>query len=121
MPSVEAGAERGEFRWVIAGLLFLATFINYIDRQTFSIAAPKLAQLYHLSNSDIAAILNLFNITYTFAQVLSGKLIDTLGTRVGFALIMLFWSLADAGTASARGFAGFAIWRFALGLGEAGT
>ena len=117
-----ATAEAGQsFRWTIAGLLFLATFINYIDRQTFSIASPLLAKLYHLSNNDIANIILAFTLAYTIGQVLAGKLIDVLGTRGGFALIMLVWSVAGAATAWAGSVFGFAAWRFVLGLGEAGN
>lgn len=117
-PATEAGPS---FRWVIAGLLFLATFINYIDRQTFAIASPLLAKTYNLSNDDIANIILGFTLAYTIGQVLAGKLIDGLGTRGGFAVIMLVWSLAGAATASARSVFGFTFWRTVLGLGEAGN
>ncbi len=121
-PAPAAASEAGPgFRWTIAGLLFLATFINYIDRQTFSIASPLLAKVYNLSNNDIANIILAFTLAYTIGQVLAGKLIDVLGTRGGFALIMLVWSVAGAATAWARSVFGFAAWRFVLGLGEAGN
>lgn len=116
-----ASEARPGFRWVIAGLLFLATFINYLDRQTFSIASPLLARLYHLSNNDIANIILAFTLAYTIGQALAGKLIDALGTRGGFAAIMLLWSAAGAATATARSVFGFSAWRFLLGLGEAGN
>jgi len=120
-PPAPSGETQPEFRWVIAGLLFLATFINYIDRQTFAIATPELAKIYKLSNDDIANIILGFTLAYTVGQVLAGKLIDTMGTRGGFALIMLVWSLAGALTATARSVAGFVFWRVVLGLGEAGN
>src|SRR5215472_7131524 len=99
--------EHAPFRWVIAGLLFAATFINYLDRQTFSIAAPLLAKLFHLSNNDIANIILAFTLAYTIGQVLSGELIDALGTKVGFALMMLLWSFAGAAASRAGSVLGF--------------
>lgn len=113
--------EHPPFRWVIAGLLFAATFINYLDRQTFSIAAPLLAKLFHLSNNDIANIILAFTLAYTIGQVVAGELMDALGTKVGFALVMLVWSIAGAATSQASSIAGFSSWRFLLGLGEAGN
>src|SRR5215472_14703740 len=113
--------EHSPFRWVIAGLLFAATFINYLDRQTFSIAAPLLAKLFHLSNNDIANIILAFTLAYTIGQVVAGELMDALGTKVGFALVMLVWSIAGAATSQAGSIAGFSSWRFLLGLGEAGN
>ena len=102
----QSAEERSGFRWSIAALLFLATFINYIDRQTFSIASPTLAKMYNLSNNDIANIILAFTLAYTIGQALAGKLIDTMGTRNGFALIMLVWSAAGAATAMGRAGAG---------------
>lgn len=120
-PSLEPQQSQSTTRWTVAALLFIATFINYIDRQTFSIAAPLLAKLYNLTNNDIANIVLAFTVAYTIGQALSGKLIDVMGTRAGFAAMMLVWSAAGAATATAGSVASFSAWRFVLGLGEAGN
>ena len=71
-------------RWFICGLLFLATVISYIDRQTIAIAAPVIAKEFSLSNEQIATILSAFLFSYTFGQLLAGRFFDWLGSRHGF-------------------------------------
>ena len=83
-------------RWWIIGLIFLATLINYIDRQTVSVLKKSITDDLGLSNPDYAAIQNAFLIAYAISQMLSGRLYDAVGTRVGFAISIVVWSIAAA-------------------------
>lgn len=111
-------ARRGRYRWVICLLLFLVTANNFMDRQTFSIAAPVIASGYKLSNSDIATIANAFLIAYSFGQFLAGLFVDWLGPKAGFTLAVACWSAVSALTSLGRGVISFSIFRFALRLSE---
>jgi ACS family hexuronate transporter-like MFS transporter len=105
----------------VAALLFCATVINYLDRQTLSVLAPELRDRFHMTNTDYSHILFAFLLAYMIMQSGSGKLMDWMGTRRGFALSIAWWSMAavmHAGAASARAFAAC---RFLLGVGEAGN
>ena len=81
-------------RWFMIALVFLATMINYLDRQTLSVAAPVLREQFHMSNSAYAEVLFVFMLAYTIMNGLSGMLIDRLGTRLGYALCIAWWSVA---------------------------
>jgi ACS family hexuronate transporter-like MFS transporter len=105
-------------RWWIAGMLFLSTVINYIDRQTFSVLGPFLQRDYHWSNSDFASVLIAFRLSYTVMQGLGGRLIDVLGTRRGLSLTVSFYSAVATLTTFAQGLWGFRIFRGLLGIGE---
>ncbi len=111
----------GHFRWVICALLFLATTINYIDRQVLGILAAPLQREIGWSESDYGLIVTSFQAAYALALVASGKGIDLIGTRVGYALAIAWWSLAAMGHGLARSALGFGVARFALGMGEAGN
>jgi ACS family hexuronate transporter-like MFS transporter len=122
------GTERGHvsrpikhLRWYIGGLLFLSTVINYIDRQTLSVLGPYLKAEYHWTNTDFAMVLIAFRIAYAIGQTLAGRAIDRLGTRAGLSLSVLWYSIAAMATSLAGGLRSFAVFRFALGLGEAGN
>jgi len=108
-------------RWWVAGLLFLATIINYMDRQTLSVLAPTLRDQFHMSNTDYSRIVFAFLLAYTFGQSGSGKIMDWLGTRRGFSLAMAWWSVAAMLHATANSILHFGLFRFLLGLGEAGN
>jgi MFS transporter, ACS family, aldohexuronate transporter len=108
-------------RWWIVGLLFLSTVLNYIDRQTLSILAPELQDQFRMSNEDYAFVVNAFLISYTVMQAVSGVVLDCLGTRWGFALMFLWWSTAAALHRWAQGTRSLALFRFLLGMGEAGN
>ena len=86
-------------RWAVCGMLFLATVISYIDRQTMSVVAPVIAKEFQLSNEQIANILSAFLFAYAFGQVFAGQFLDWTGTRTGFAISISFWSLANMLTA----------------------
>lgn len=109
------------FRWIILALLFAATAISYVDRQVLTILAPTLRDELGISNTGYASILTAFLLAYTFMQPVIGWLIDRLGARMGFALIMAWWSAAAVAHAAASSVASFAVCRFLLGIGEAGS
>src|SRR6201997_2853004 len=102
----------------IGGLLFAATVINYIDRQTLALLAPYLKQDYHWTNTDYANLLISFRIAYAIGQTVCGRLIDRVGTRRGLSISVLCYSLVSMATSLARGFYSFAAFRFLLGAGE---
>ena len=108
-------------RWFMVGLVFLATVINYIDRQTVSVLKTAISQDLGLSNSDYAAIQNSFLVFYGISQMVSGRLFDIIGTRRGFVFSIVVWSLAALAHATARSASAFAVFRAALGFGEAGN
>jgi MFS transporter, ACS family, hexuronate transporter len=108
-------------RWWIAGLIFLATLINFIDRLTISILGPVITTQLGLTNLQFASITTSFLIAYTASQGISGKLYDRIGPRRGFAISILLWSMAASAHAFARGFFSLSCFRFLLGLGEAGN
>jgi ACS family hexuronate transporter-like MFS transporter len=108
-------------RWLIATLLFIATVINYIDRQTLSIAIPVIRDELGITNSDYSRIVFSFLLAYTIMQVVSGKLIDRLGTKKGFSLFISWWSTASLLHVFANTVFGFGFFRFLLGMGEAGN
>ncbi|WP_116810770.1 MFS transporter [Steroidobacter cummioxidans] len=108
-------------RWVIVLLLFAATAISYVDRQVLTVLAPTLRDQLQISNTGYASILTAFLLAYTFMQPITGWLIDRVGTRLGFALIMAWWSIAAGLHAMASSVASFAVFRFLLGAGEAGS
>ncbi|MCA1624717.1 MAG: MFS transporter, partial [Acidobacteria bacterium] len=123
---VEAATENtgkgvGRYRWVICALLFFATTINYVDRQVLGILATPLQKELGWSESDYGFIATAFTGAYAVGLVVVGRLMDWLGTRKGFSLAIIFWSLAAMGHAFARSAFGFGVARFALGLGEAGN
>jgi len=108
-----------KFRWWIATLLFASTTINYIDRQTLSALAPYLKTEYQWSNTDFAWIVIAFRCGYTIFQVVSGRLLDKLGTRRGLSLAVAWYSVVAMATSMATGFRSFLAFRFLLGAGEA--
>ena len=108
-------------RWWMIGLIFLATLINYVDRQTVSVLKKSITDDLGLSNPEYAAIQNSFLIAYAISQMLSGRLYDAVGTRVGFTISIVVWSIAAAAHAAASTATSFAFWRFVLGFGEAGN
>jgi MFS transporter, ACS family, hexuronate transporter len=117
----EAGGRTGRFRWTICALLFFAATINYIDRQVIGILKPTLQTEFGWSEIDYSNIVFAFQTAYAVGMLLVGRMMDWMGTRRGFSLSVVFWSLAAMAHALASSVAGFAAARFALGLGEAGN
>ena len=115
------GARIGRYRWVICALLFFATTINYVDRQVLGFLAPDLQRSIGWNETEYGFIVTAFQAAYAVSLLLIGQLMDWLGTRRGFSLAVAIWSLAAMGHALARSVIGFAVARFALGLGEGGN
>ena len=107
-------------RWWIAGLLFLAAVLNYIDRNVFALLAPTIQKDLGLSENDYANILNWFMVAYTIAYLASGRIVDRLGVRLSLALFVGWWSISNALTGLAHSLTQIKSFRFMLGLGEAG-
>lgn len=107
-------------RWRIAILVSLAIAISYLDRQTLSVAVSAIQKDIPLSNQQFSFLQSAFLFAYAIMYAGGGKLADVLGTRRGFTLIMLFWSLACASHALATGFGMLAVSRLLLGMGEGG-
>jgi MFS transporter, ACS family, hexuronate transporter len=116
-----SGSPVSKLRWWIAGLLFTATVINYIDRQTLSVVAPVLTKELGISNTEYSNILTAFLVPYTFMYVVSGYLCDRWGTRRALSVFMSWWSAANVLHALARGAMGLGAFRFLLGMGESGN
>jgi MFS transporter, ACS family, hexuronate transporter len=115
----DAGFKIPHLRWYICGLLFLATTINYIDRQVLGILAPDLQHEIGWTELEYGRIVIAFQVSYAFMMLVSGRVLDRIGTRIGFAIAVTWWSLAAMATALARTAAQFGFARFTLGIGEA--
>jgi len=109
------------YRWIIVTLIFLATTINYIDRQIIGLLKPLLEVEFNWTETDFAHIVMAFTAAYAIGLLVIGRLIDKIGTRIGYALIICMWSIAGMFHALARSATHFMIARFGLGFGEAGN
>lgn len=122
MPAnIPTSAAPTRFRWVICGLLFLATVINYLDRNVLGVLAGTLQKQIGWSDTEYGDINAAFQLAYAFGFVVLGWFVDKTGTRIGYAVSLVFWSIAAAAHALAKTASGFGIARFFLGLGEAGN
>lgn len=111
----------GKLRWIIVSLVALATIINYIDRGALGFLWPEISDELGLTKADYAIILNVFTFAYAFGQTIFGKIFDWIGTRIGFVLSIVVWSLATMLHAVTTGLASFAVFRALLGVSEAGN
>src|SRR4051795_2410483 len=107
-------------RWWICGLLFLATTINYVDRQSLSVLKTMLEREMHWSEADYGWIQFAFTTAYAAFPSIAGRVMDSMGVKFGLALALVAWSTMSMLTALARGTIGFAVARFFLGAAEAG-
>jgi len=108
----------GYFRWVICALLLFGTTKNYMDRNVLGVLNKTLQHDLGWSEIDYSNLVIAFQAAYAVGMLLVGRLIDKLGTRLGYALAMVFWSLASMGTALGSSLMSFTISRVALGFGE---
>ena len=112
-------------RWYIIGLIGIATIINYIDRSAINIMWPYIYKDFGIADADskqaLAYITTFFMIAYAIGQTFTGKLMDAIGTRMGFVISIVGWSIAIALHAVAKALASFSVFRFFLGLFEAGN
>src|SRR6266487_6972294 len=99
---IPASAGRvGSFRWTICGLLFLAATINYVDRQVIGILKPTLQSQFGWSEIDYSDIVFAFQLAYAIGFFFAGRIIDRVGTKLGFTLALVLWTLAAIGHAAA--------------------
>jgi MFS transporter, ACS family, hexuronate transporter len=108
-------------KWLVLGMAFLATVINYLDRQTLSVMAPILLAKFQISAQVYSEIIFAFMFAYTVMNGVSGRLLDRLGSRVGYGLTIAWWSVAEVLHAFSAGAFSLGFFRFLLGLGEAGN
>src|SRR5215471_3857607 len=114
-------AEPSRLRWVMVGLIFLATVINYLCRQAYSVSATTLQRVFFLSNEDYGLLTSGFFFAYALSNGLSGPLIDRLGPKRGYLLCMFVWSSAVGLIGAAQNIWMLAGFLMLLGLGEAGN
>jgi ACS family hexuronate transporter-like MFS transporter len=114
-------ARLGRFRWFVCILLFLATTINYADRQILSLIKPILDQRMHWSNEDFGLVNSAFQGAYAVSQLAFGWFIDAFGTKLGYAISVGAWSIAAASHGFATNLRGFFLARAGLGAAEGGN
>lgn len=112
---------RSTVRWMIIGLIALATIVNYIDRNALAVMWPAIAGDIGASKQDYALLVTVFMLFYAAGQFAFGWLFDRIGTRLGFALSISVWSLSIALHALARSIVSFGLVRALLGISEAGA
>lgn len=115
------GNRTGSYRWSICALLFFATTINYVDRQILGILAPVLQTEIGWTEVEYGYIVAAFTGAYALGLLFVGRFIDSVGTKIGFAISIVVWSIAAAGHALVKTVFGFGVARFSLGLGESGN
>ncbi|HOY05345.1 MAG TPA: MFS transporter [Saprospiraceae bacterium] len=111
----------GKYRWVVVTLLFFATTINYLDRQVIGLLKPTLEQAFSWTETDYGHVVMSFSAAYAIGLLFFGRIVDKIGTKMGYIVSIIAWSLAAIAHAFARSTMGFGIARAALGLGEAGN
>jgi ACS family hexuronate transporter-like MFS transporter len=108
------------FRWWIAGVLALATALNYLDRQTFPVVVGEIKKEIPLSDGQYGQLTFLFLLAYAIMYAGGGRLMDRLGTRAGYALMIAWWSAANCLMGTVSSVFGLGVFRFLLGMGEGG-
>ncbi len=111
----------GKYRWTICSLVFFATTINYLDRQVISLLKSVLSAELHWDDGDYANIEIAFKVFYAFGMLGAGRIIDKLGTKIGYAISTGLWSVAAVCHALASSVLGFAVVRSFLGVTESGN
>ena len=107
-------------RWWIVGLLAIATSLNYLDRQSFPVVVGEVRKEIPISNEQYGRLTSLFLLAYAIMYAGGGRLIDRLGTRLGYTVMIVWWSAATLLTGTAMSVAGIGVFRFLLGMGEGG-
>src|ERR1700751_1307037 len=92
--TLSAGPQLGRARWTVCAMLFAATSINYMDRQVIAILKPTLERSVGLTEVNYGYIVDAFQIAYAIGLVAAGRLVDRLGTRLGYILVMFVWSVS---------------------------
>jgi ACS family hexuronate transporter-like MFS transporter len=121
VPIASPAQAGGSYRWTICGLLFFATTINYFDRQILSLLKDTLDKQLHWTNTEFGWVNGAFQFAYAVGLAGFGRLVDRFGTKVGYALSIVAWSVAAMGHALVGSISGFITARVCLGLGESGN
>src|SRR3546814_4757574 len=109
---------KGRFRWGGSSLIALATVINYIDRNALAVMWPEVSKEIGATKEDYALLVTIFMIFYAFGQSLFGRIFDAIGTRMGFTLSIVVWSLSIAAHALVRSMPLLMVLRATLGVSE---
>jgi MFS transporter, ACS family, hexuronate transporter len=117
-PAQALPVRRTRVRWWILGLVFFGTTLNYLDRMVMGILAPDIQKDFSITDIQYGYIQSAFALSYAIGQVFSGRLLDQIGTRLGYALSLAAWSMAAAAHALAQGVWGFGVMRALLGVSE---
>jgi ACS family hexuronate transporter-like MFS transporter len=121
VPEKPLVAQIRHYRWLICGLLFLATTINYVDRQILSLLKPTLDTQLHWTDTQFGMVNAAFQAAYAVGLLGFGRLVDRVGTKIGYAVAIVAWSLAAIGHSFVSTINGFLVARIFLGLGEGGS
>jgi ACS family hexuronate transporter-like MFS transporter len=111
----------GNYRWTVCALIFFATTINYLDRQVIGILKPLLETDLNIGEVEYGNIVFVFQLFYGLSMLLAGRLIDKFGSKIGYGISVLLWSIAAIGHSFAKGAISFGFWRGLLGIGESGN
>lgn len=111
----------GNYRWIVCALLFFATTINYLDRQVLGLLKPVLEKEFNWTETDYSYIVMAFTATYAIGLVVFGRIIDKIGTKLGYSISITLWSIAAMLHAAVRSTVGFGVARAALAIGESGN
>jgi ACS family hexuronate transporter-like MFS transporter len=118
-------AKMSNYRWTICALLFFATTINYLDRQVLSLLQPTLAKEFNWTNSDYGTIVGVFSLAYAFSMLFAGRVVDYLGTKMGYTWSIVLWSIGAMLHAISNlipgKLLGFSLGRTVLAAGESGN
>lgn len=117
----ESNVKKSSYRWTIVALLLVGATINYMDRQILGVFKHTLQGELGWSEVDYANLVLAFQAAYAIGLLVMGRIIDKLGTRVGYTVVMIVWSLASMATGACRSLGSFMVARFALGIGESGV
>ena len=111
----------GRYRWTVVALLFAATTINYIDRQVIGLLKPTLTTVFGWDNTTFGTINGIFQFFYAFGLLAFGRIVDRVGTKIGYSISIIIWSVFAMAHALARSTFGFTVARSGLGIGESGN
>lgn len=113
--------QKSNIRWTVCAMLFFATSLNYMDRQVLGILQPVLKHDIGWTDAQYSYIVSAFQTAYAIGLVVAGRIIDRVGTRIGYALFMAIWSISAMAHSLVSTALGFGIARFFLGIGESGN
>ena len=117
----DPASEFGNLRWIVLSVIFLITVINFIDRQTLSVLAPRLEQALHLTNNAYGRIVSALQFGMMSGEFPMGAIMDRWGARLGMSLAVGWWSMATGAQIFARTGTQFGVTRYWMGTGECGN